>query len=94
MYSDFVVFVTKCLFIYCFLSLVAGYRGLYLEVAYIREQNKKLSDQLKLSFVENKSLWSELKVYEKSKFHADVDSEKARYATRSVSKSKSPKKER
>ena len=92
MYSDFVVFVTKCLCLYCFLSMVASYRGLYLEVTYIREQNKKLRDQLKLSFDENKSLWSQLEVYEKSKFRADVDSEKARYTTRSVSKS--PKKER
>ena len=87
MYSDFVVFITKCLCLYCFIYMVASYRELYVINKYTMTHNRKLRDQLKLSRDENRSL------HKKFKFNTEVKAEKAHYKTRSASKSISPKKD-
>ena len=88
MYYNIVIFITKCICLYCFLSLAASYRELYLNHNYITEQNKSLRDNLKLSLDENRSL------HKKFKFNTEVKAEKEHYKTRSTRKSMSPKKER
>jgi hypothetical protein len=61
------------------------YKELYIKYKFIVEQNKKLRNQLRLTHGENKGL------PDKFDFKKNVQAEKSRYMTRSVSNSHSPK---
>ena len=91
---DLFMFVAKCVFIYGVISLAVCYKELRFEYSYLMASNEKLRNQMKLSCEENRSLRLDIESLNKSKFHTEVDAEKARYVTRSTSKSMSPKKDR
>ena len=89
---DLFMFLAKCVFVYCVISLAVHYKELRYDYSYLMASNTKLRNQMKVSFEENRTLHHKITSLEKSKFHTEVDAEKARYVTRS--KSKSPKKDR